>query len=73
MTFVSTVCHNRCESTTLKVLYKHNIIIIKHINKQITDVVINLRSKDSTIQSTFRMHSYIKRKSLLGKQEIRHL
>lgn len=67
MTVVSTVCHNRWETTTLKVLYKYDIGIIKHVSKQIADVVINLRQKDSTIQSTFNTHSYIKRKKLLRK------
>ena len=35
MTFVSTACHNRCESRTLKLLYKYNITIIKYISKHI--------------------------------------
>lgn len=63
----STVCHNGCESATLKLLYKYVFIIIKHVSKQTADVVINLRPKDSIIQSTFRTHSYTKRKNLLRK------
>lgn len=60
ITVVSTACHNRCERTALKVLHKYDIII-KHISKQIADVVINIRPKDSIIQNIFIAHSYIKK------------
>lgn len=62
MVVVITACHKRRESTTLEVLCKYDIISTKYRSKQIADVVINLRPKKFTIQSTFRKHSYIKRK-----------
>lgn len=46
-------CHNKCENTTVEVLCKYDIIVIKLASKQIADVFTNPEQNASVIQSTF--------------------